>query len=119
MIARTARSIVAPLLAATLMLASSGVAQANTVVKATGSNHWKPAKTVVAKGTKVIWKNPTGSTHTVTSYGGNWSKNVKLAPGSKTSFTFNSSGTYHFRCKIHSTLLNGVCSGMCGVIKVA
>lgn len=118
MTGRKTRFIVAALLAATLLLASAGFAQANTIIRATSTFHWKPASTSVAKGTKVQWRNPTTATHTVTAYSKNWSKNVTLTSGSRTSFLFKNKGTYKFRCTIHSTLVNGVCSGMCGVVKV-
>jgi len=113
------RFIVAALLSVTLLLTSAGVAQASVVIKATSTRLWNPAKTSVAKGTKVVWKNPTTATHTVTAYKGSWSKNVTLSPGATTSFLFKNTGTFKFRCTIHSTLLNGVCSGMCGVVKVS
>jgi|GEM_PF-1650612 len=118
MTGRKTRFMVAMVLAATLLLASAGVAQATNVIKATSTRHWNPASTSVAKGTKVVWKNPTTATHTVTAYSRNWSKNVTLSPGRTTSFLFKNSGTFKFRCTIHSTLSNGVCSGMCGKVVV-
>jgi plastocyanin len=105
-------------MSAALVAGSAGFANAAVVVKATASHHWNPATTSISRGTKVVWKNPTSVKHTVTAYGGGWSKNVTLAPGAHTGFTFNSAGTFKFRCRIHSTLVNGVCSGMCGVVKV-
>jgi plastocyanin len=113
------RFVIALMLAASLLLVSAGFAEATAVIKATSNRHWNPATTSISRGTKVVWKNPTGVTHTVSSYGSNWSKDVRIHPGNSTSFTFNNSGTFKFRCKIHSTLSNGVCSGMCGVVKVS
>jgi plastocyanin len=78
---------------------------------------WKPRITTVATGTKVTWKSVVSS-HTVTSMGSNWSKNTTISAGQTTSFTFNASGTYRFRCKFHSTISNGKCSGMCGKVVV-
>jgi len=118
MTGRKTRFMVAVVLASTLLLTTAGFAQASTVIKATSTRQWSPAKTSVVKGTKVVWKNPTTATHTVTAYKGSWSKNVTLIPGATTSFLFKNTGTFKFRCTIHSTLLNGVCSGMCGVVKV-
>ena len=118
MTGRKTRFVLALALAVTLMLTSAGFAQATTVIKATSTFHWNPTKTSVAKGTKVVWKNPTTTTHTVTAYTKDWSKNVTISPGATTSFVFKNTGTYKFRCTIHSTLVNGVCSGMCGVVKV-
>ena len=118
MTGRKSRFMIAVMLAATLSLTTAGFAQAATVVKATSTNRWNPASTSVARGTKVVWKNPTTTSHTVTAYKGAWSKNVTLSPGQATSFSFNNTGTFKFRCRFHSSVLNGVCSGMCGVVKV-
>jgi plastocyanin len=119
MVVRTGtRLIVSLVMSAALVAGSAGFANAAVVVKATASHRWNPASTSISKGTKVVWKNPTGVKHTVTAYGGGWSKNVTLSPGSHTGFTFNSGGTFKFRCRIHSTLVNGVCSGMCGKVVV-
>jgi plastocyanin len=105
----------------------AGIAQGSTdatsvahVAVGKSGNVYSPAKLKVAVGTKVVWKNDstTGVSHTVTAYGGNWSKSVVLAPGQTTSFTFNKKGTYKYHCKFHSTLSKGVCSFMCGVIVV-
>ena len=109
-----------PAIALVTMFAMAPAANSAVVVKGsttTSGSHWKPKITDVAKGTKVVWKAVSG-THTVTSYSKNWSKNVTISTGQQTSFTFNSAGTYRFRCKFHSTLTNGVCSGMCGKIVV-
>ena len=119
MIQRGTRLLVSLILASALVAGSAGIASASVVVKATSSRTWSPAKTLVAKGTKVVWKNPTTISHTVTAYGGNWSKNTTIASGGSTAFTFKSTGRFRFRCTIHSTLVGGVCSGMCGVIKVS
>ncbi len=78
---------------------------------------WRPKVTDVAKGTKVTWKAVSG-THTVTAYKGNWNKNTTINSGQTTSFTFNNTGVYKFRCTLHSTLSNGTCSGMCGKVVV-
>ena len=119
MIGRNTRFTIVLTLAASLLLASADFAQATTVIKATSARHWNPASTSVAHGTKVVWKNPTTFDHTVTAYGGGWSKNTIIASGGgHTAFTFQSSGTYKFRCRFHSSVINGVCSGMCGVVKV-
>lgn len=112
------RTVFALMLAIGLTMGSAGVAAANTVIKATNTRHWNPSTTSITRGTKVVWRNPTISTHTVNAYGGNWSKSATLAPGAKTTFTFKTAGTFRFRCTIHSTLVGGVCSGMCGKVTV-
>jgi plastocyanin len=109
-----------PAIALVTMFAMAPAANSAVVVKGVSTSsgfRWKPKITDVAKGTKVVWKAVSGS-HTVTAYSKNWSKNTSISQGQSTSFTFNSAGTYKFRCTIHSTLSNGVCSGMCGKIVV-
>ena len=103
-----------------LVLAFTQVASAAVVVKATANQTFSPHKLRVHHGTKVVWKNPSSDslTHTVTAYSSNWSKNATIHPGHSTSFTFNNTGRYKYRCTIHSTLSGGVCSGMCGIVKV-
>jgi plastocyanin len=98
-----------------------GVADAGRVkIKAncTGGCHWAPSFKRVAKGTKIIWKNPTNVFHDVKSYKGHWLRKRNLPPGARTHKRLRRHGVYFFRCTIHSTLVNGVCSGMCGKIKV-
>jgi plastocyanin len=115
------RRLAATILAVVLLTAFAvQPANAAVVIKAVSTTtgfKWKPHKVSVAKGTKVVWKAVSG-THTVTAYAGNWSKNTTIAQGTKTSFVFKKAGVYKFRCTIHSTLVNGVCSGMCGKVVV-
>ena len=93
-------------------------------VKATGSEdygwNWMPATRHLATGDKVVWKNPTDKTHTVTAYGRGWSKNVTLAPGERTSQSFRKVGTFKYRCTVtgHASLNDGKCVGMCGKVRV-
>jgi len=110
-------------LATALSLLMPTAAQAATVIKAASAStsfgyKWSPHKVSVSKGARVVWRHPTSATHDVTSYGGGWKKSAIIAPGVTTSFTFDNAGTYKFRCKLHSTLTNGVCSGMCGKVVV-
>ena len=109
-----------PAMALVTVIAMAPAANSAVVIKAVSTSsgfRWKPKITNVANGTKVVWKAVVG-THTVTAYSKNWSKNVTISAGQTTSFTFKSAGTYKFRCTIHSTLVNGVCSGMCGKVVV-
>jgi plastocyanin len=84
----------------------------------TGGCHWAPSFKKVAKGTRIVWKNVSSTFHNVKSYRGHWLRKRDLAPGAKTHKRLRKHGVYLFRCTIHSTLVNGVCSGMCGKIKV-
>lgn len=97
-------------------------AQAAVLVKATynlsGDPVFKPRRLEVARGTRVVWKSVSGI-HTVTSYGGGWSKNATIAQGAQTGFTFQNTGTFKYYCTLHATLSSGVCSGMCGKVLVA
>ena len=85
-----------------------------------GSFRWKPSFRHVSKGDKIVWKNPTSVTHTVTAYSGPWSKDSSVSPGGRTAFRFTKRGTYRYRCTTagHSTLTGGECNGMCGEIHV-
>lgn len=116
----TARKILAVAVTALAFLAlSAPTMAARTRIKATDDRTWSPDFKHVVPGTKVIWKNPTDRSHTVTAYGGGWSKNSTVSAGSRTSKTFRNEGTFRYRCTIHSTVTNGDCSGMCGTIHVA
>ena len=95
-----------------------GAAAASTV-RATNSETWSPKTKSVSRGTKVVWKNPSNDDHNLVSYRGGWSKSASLPEGGKTSFKFNNSGTYKYRCTIHSDLDGSQCSGMCGKVKVS
>jgi plastocyanin len=110
------RAVLALVAVAALVLLPATTAQAAERVRASGTS-FRPARLSVNVGTRVIWK-AVGATHTITAYRGDWSKDVTLQAGDTTSFRFRSSGRYLYRCRIHSTLSNGVCSGMCGKVIV-
>jgi plastocyanin len=88
-------------------------------VSTSNGPRWKPKSVSINKGAKVVWKAVSGP-HTVTAYKGPWNKNTSLSRGEKTSFTFKKNGVYKYRCMIqgHSSLVNGVCTGMCGKVTV-
>jgi plastocyanin len=101
---------------------SSPVVDAATLIKGVSTSsgpRWKPKSVSINVGGKVTWKAVSGP-HTVSAYKGPWNKNTSLSQGSTTSFTFKKKGVYKYRCLItgHSTLVNGVCSGMCGKVTV-
>jgi plastocyanin len=87
------------------------------VVKAIVS-HWSPTTVRLSAGGSVKWKAISG-THTVTAFGAGWSFNHSLPQGSAATHRFTRAGTYRFRCTIHSTLVNGQCTGMCGKVVVS
>lgn len=98
---------------------SSGETSKVKAAGSPGSFKWKPATRSIVEDNRVAWKNPTSADHTVTAYGGNWDTNERLNPGDKLRIKFGSAGTYLYRCKLHSTLSDGNCSGMCGKVKVS
>lgn len=93
-------------------------ASAAVLVKGIGTS-WSPVRTSISRGGAVRWKAVSG-THRVKAYGGNWTFLSRfLSPGERTKArTFNRRGTYRFYCTIHGSVVNGVCSGMCGKIVV-
>lgn len=101
-----------------LALISAGPASATSVVRGTGT-HWTPARTNIVHGGSVRWAAVTNQ-HQVKAYGGNWRFTSRmLQPGQSTlAKTFNTRGTFKFYCTIHGSVVNGVCSGMCGRIVV-
>ena len=105
------------LVSALAMIPSASGAVLVRGVSTSNGFRWRPRITNIAPGTKVTWKSVTGS-HTVTRYQGNWNKNVTIAQGQTTSFTFNNAGVYKFYCTFHGHVVNGVCSGMCGKVVV-
>lgn len=94
-----------------LVLTLPGVAMAAAVVKATNSNNWNPTTKNVNQGVKVIWKNPSNADHTVTSTSSNWNKDVYLDPGERTSKTFQSNGTYRYKCTRHNGMSGKIVVG--------
>ncbi|MDP9068051.1 MAG: hypothetical protein M3N53_06870 [Actinomycetota bacterium] len=113
-------AVVAAGTAAVLVAPATSFAN-HTVVKATARDTWNDSYNHVVPGTRVVWKNPArlNDTHDVTAYGRNWDRQVTLRPGESTAKRFRNTGTYKYRCRIHSQLNNGECEGMCGVIHVA
>jgi plastocyanin len=78
---------------------------------------WSPANVTIVRGGVVRWR-AVHLDHNVYAYGTNWSFGVSIPEGSAAKRRFTRRGTYRFRCTLHSTLLNGVCSGMCGSVRV-
>ena len=64
---------------------------------------FKPAQLTVSKGTLVIWKNVSISTHTSTSDTGVWDSGA-IAPGTKFKRKFTTIGTFAYHCSIHPTM---------------
>jgi plastocyanin len=97
-------------------------AQADTFrVKTTNDNDWNPSFRHINPGDRIVWKNPArfDKVHNVKSRGNNWNFFETLSPGESTDKRFNNTGTYKYRCTLHSRVNNGRCRGMCGRIHVA
>jgi plastocyanin len=89
-------------------------------VRATANNRWNPDFKHITRGDRIAWKNPAkhNTVHNVKAYSNNWNKFETLSPGEVTRKRFRKNGTYKYRCTLHSTMNNGDCNGMCGVIHV-
>jgi plastocyanin len=112
------RSIALAFAAVALLLVTSLPSQSAVLVKATATRTFQPKAVSIAKGTRVTWRS-TGLTHSVTAYGGGWTKNSTIASGAQTGFTFQKTGTFRYRCRFHSTLAGTSCTGMCGRVTVS
>ena len=113
------RFVVVAALAAGLFLAPAAIGDTHKI-KTTATNRWNPDFQHITKGEKIRWKNPAANqrTHVVKSYGGNWNKNVTLQAGEGTGKRFNRTGSFKYRCTIHSSMSGGECNRMCGLIHV-
>ena len=113
------RRVAVTLLAAGVLLALAAPSLGDTsrikAVKQDGKYRWNKDFVGVAIGDKVVWKNPTNVAHTVTVYKGPGAdKDTRIEPGGRTSKKFTKGGAYYYRCKLHSELNDGECTGMCG-----
>jgi plastocyanin len=101
-----------------VVITMSGTAQAAVAATIRGSGtSWNPTRVTINAGQTVRWKAVSG-THTVTAYGGNWSKNTVISAGETTRKTFKRTGVFKFLCTIHGDVSGGVCTGMCGRVRV-
>ncbi len=81
---------------------------------------WDPAQLEIVKGDKVVWTNPSSTTHHVVPYEGPWDKTLHVEAGKTVTMRFKKPGTYRYRCDIptHSEMIGGQCVGQCGTITV-
>lgn len=94
-------AVLAALLASQVATASqSGPAQASGVKKVDISHfEFHPPKLEVAKGTRVVFSNSSGTAHTATDKGVFDSGRIK--PGHSFAVRFEQKGTFSYHCKIH------------------
>lgn len=121
-LALTAASILVVVLVATAIASPQGGRRVPTRVTKTvrGINqHWSPATVRISSGDTIQWRAVSNAPHTVTAYGGNWVFNHQLGQGGVEDHRFTHAGTFLFRCRFHSTLSHGHCSGMCGRVVVS
>lgn len=102
-----------------MLLVPSSSLGAGHRIKATNNDTFNPVIKRVERGTRVVWTNPSDDLHTVTAYGGNWSKDTTLPPDQRTAKRFGRRGTYKYVCTEHGHVANnGDCHGMCGKVRV-
>jgi plastocyanin len=112
------KMIVAAAALVTVVLGQAGTANAVVAATIRGSGtSWSPTHVTINRGQTVKWKATSGN-HTVHAYGGNWSFSKTLDSGTSRTHTFNGTGTFKFYCTIHASVSGGVCSGMCGRVRV-
>ena len=98
---------------------AAGIALAETYrVRATDYDTWRPAHRYITRGDRIVWRNPTNRPHDVRAYGGNWTFYRVLGSGERTGKRFWRAGTYRYRCARHSSMVDGRCEGMCGIVHV-
>ncbi|MGZ6544892.1 MAG: cupredoxin domain-containing protein [Acidimicrobiia bacterium] len=122
-----ARIVVASVAAVLMVTVFAGVVDASavrgttTTIRGVGSTyttpHWSPTHVRIDHGTRVKWV-AASYDHVLVAYGGNWTFTHQLPQGSSVTRRFPTAGTFLFRCRIHSSLVNGVCQGMCGKVVV-
>lgn len=111
-------ALVALIAAGSIALGAGASIGAPVTVNATIARTWSPLTRTVVKGGKVVWKNPSGERHNIHAYGGNWSFGKQLESGDSVARRFKKTGTYNYRCKLHSEKVAGEWTGMIGKIKV-
>ena len=89
-----------PALAALVMAAGAGSADAPTRTVSIPGKFYDPAQISVLVGTTVTWKNDDSINHTVTTDGDAFSSGY-VPPGGAFTFTFAKQGHYAFHCTIH------------------
>lgn len=65
---------------------------------------FSPAALTVKKGTTVTWTNKDSAAHTVTSTDGGKLNSSTLNKGQTYAFTFDTTGTFNYKCTFHSNM---------------
>jgi plastocyanin len=117
------RNLIGATVAAALLGAPFGASAAPFLVKVADSGlSYEPKTAHVTKGRVVKWKNFGSSTHKVIFYKkpkGSGVRSFTLAPDEAKKRKMRKIGRYKYRCTVgnHSSLSDGQCSGMCGVVR--
>jgi plastocyanin len=116
----TGKRILVAVIALVLVAALATTALAVVRIRSTADNRWRPARVTISRGTRVVWRATSGN-HTVTAYGGGWTFNQAIsASGDATaSRRFRRTGRFRFYCSLHGSVSGGVCTGMCGRVRVS
>ena len=102
---------------ATMVLTTTGTAQAAAATIRGRGTTWDPTRVSIHPGQSVKWRATNGD-HTIRAYGGNWSFSRTLNEGTSVTRTFNRTGRFKFFCTIHGNVSGGDCTGMCGRVRV-
>jgi plastocyanin len=71
---------------------------------------FSPDAVTIKVGTTVVWTNSTIAPHTTTSDSGSavtWDSGL-INPGKTFSFTFTQTGTFHYHCSVHPTMVGTI-----------
>ena len=116
--ARAVRIVVVLFALAALSLSTTGTALARVDALIRGSGvSWNPSHVRISPGDTVRWRAASGD-HTLHAYGGNWRFSRNLSSGTSVKRTFDRTGRFKFFCSIHGSVSAGVCTGMCGRVRV-
>ena len=119
---RTLSLMVAVMLALGLLVAMAGTGLAARQRVRAGHNSWRPDHLFITRADTVVWRNPDDRRHNVVAYGGGWRFNRTLDPGESARRVFDevpaNGDPFLYRCTLHSTIDDGLCHGMCGLIHV-
>lgn len=91
-------------------------------VAANSQSDFDPQSRTIQVGETIVWENTAGFAHTVTSYdvpqGASSFDSGNMDGGDTFEHTFQTAGTYQYRCEYHSSSSNGGYSGMVGEVVV-
>jgi len=79
-------------------------AQAQTAAVTIQNSAFSPTTLTVKVGTTVTWTNADLASHTVTSDSGSELSSGNIGNGQSYSHTFNTVGTFHYHCSIHTSM---------------